>query len=172
MTARQVMAFAALALLAALVQGSVVARLPWPGAGAPHLAALAVVAIALAAGAYAGAVLGFGTGLLLDLVPPADHALGQWAFVLCLLGGLAGMLARDARASLPLGVLVGGVVAVLATPSFAALGEMLSDPRADLVGAGVHAPAAAMWTMLLAAVIVPAARRACPSRESAVVTSI
>jgi rod shape-determining protein MreD len=67
---------AAVLLLAALVQDSVVVRLSWPGPGEPQLPALAVLGVALTAGPRAGMVAGFGTGLVLDLLPPATHALG------------------------------------------------------------------------------------------------
>lgn len=143
-------AVAALLVLTALVQGAVVARLPWPGSGEPQLPALAVVAVALATGPRIGAMTGFATGLLLDLLPPASHAVGQWAFVLCLLGYLLGMLADDVRHSARLMIPVAAVAAALGPLAFTLLGQLLADPRADLLGAVARLPAVALWTLLLA----------------------
>lgn len=142
-------AVAALLLLAAVVQGAVIARLPWPGAGEPQLAALAVAAVAFGAGPRVGAVTGFAAGILLDLLPPASHALGQWAFVLCLLGYLLGMLADDVAHSARLMIPVAAVAAALAPLAFTLLGQLLADPRADLLGAIQRLPAVALWTLLL-----------------------
>lgn len=164
MTARRGAAVAVLALLAALLQGSLVARLPWPGPGEPALAALVVVGVALAAGARAGAVCGFGSGVVLDLIPPADHALGQWAFVLCGLGYGAGLLARDARASRPLAVTIGALSAALAPLAFTVLGAVLGDPRADLGSATGRLPSVALGTLVLAAVVVPLVGRVAATR--------
>ncbi|HUR74650.1 MAG TPA: rod shape-determining protein MreD [Sporichthya sp.] len=151
----------AVALLApaALVQGSIVPRLPWPGPGEPQLAALAVLAVALVAGARAGAVCGFGTGLLLDLLPPATHALGQWAFVLCLLGYLVGRLAADVVDSALIVVAIATVGAALAPLVFHAVGLTLGDPRADPVGALERLPSVALWTLMLAVLALPVWRR-------------
>jgi rod shape-determining protein MreD len=133
----------------------VVARLSWPGPGEPQLAALAVLAVALAAGARAGAVAGFGTGLLLDLLPPATHALGQWAFVLCLLGYVVGLLAADVVDSALLAAAIAAVGAALAPLLFTGLGLILGDPRADLVGALERLPSVALGTLVLAALPLP-----------------
>lgn len=143
-------------LLAALAQGAVVTRLPWPGPGEPQLAALAVLATALAAGPRAGAVCGFGTGLLLDLLPPATHALGQWALVLCLLGYVVGLLAADLVDSALLAVGIVAVGAALAPVAFTGVGQVLGDPHAELVGALQRLPSVALWTLLLAALALPA----------------
>jgi rod shape-determining protein MreD len=142
---------AVLLLLAAVLQGSLVARLPWPGPGEPQLAALAVLAIAMSAGALTGAVAGFGTGLLLDLLPPAAHATGQWAFVLCVLGYAIGLLAQDAADAVLLAVPLASVGAALAPLGFTLFGLVLRDPRADLLTALEGLPATALWTLVVAA---------------------
>lgn len=147
-------AVATLLVLTALLQGAVVERLPWPGQGEPQLVALGVAAVALAAGPRVGAVTGFSTGLLLDLLPPASHALGQWAFVLCLLGYLLGTLADDVAHSARLMVPVAAVAAALAPFAFTLLGQLLADPRADLLGAVQRLPGVALWTLLLSGLIL------------------
>ena len=151
---------ALLLLFAAMAQGAVVARLPWWGPGEPQLPALAVLAVALSRGARAGAVAGFATGLTVDLLPTAAHGIGQWAFVLCLLGLVVGTLAQDVvEPPLP-AVAVGAVGAALAPVLFTLLGLLLGDPRADVLGALADLPAIALWTLLAAPVVLaPACRR-------------
>lgn len=153
MTPRRTLAFGATVLLIALVQGSVVARLPWPGSAAPHLAALFVLAVALRAGARVGAVTGFATGLLLDLLPPAAHALGQWAFILCGLGYLLGLVAADVAESRLLTVGLAAGAAALAPLAFTLFGQLLGDPRADVLGALQRLPAGALSTLLITLLI-------------------
>lgn len=146
-------------LLAALLQGALVTRLAWPGPGEPQVPALAVLAVALTSGPRAGAVAGFGTGLVLDVLPPATHALGQWAFVLCGLGALVGMLAREAAESTWLSVALGAMGAALAPLGFTVLGLVLGDPRADLVDALTHLPTVAVWTAVVGLFVLGPLRR-------------
>lgn len=151
----RVLGVTGLLLLVALAQGSVVARLTWFDPGEPQMAALAVLGVALMAGARAGAVAGFGTGLLLDVLPPADHATGQWAFVLCLLGYLVGLLAADAVDSKLLATALAAVGASLAPLVFTVLGLVLGDSRADLLGALERLPSVALWTGTAALLTLP-----------------
>jgi rod shape-determining protein MreD len=145
---------ATLLLAAAVSQGVLVTRLPWPGPGEPQLPALAVLAVALSAGPRPGAVAGFATGLTVDLLPPATHAVGQWAFVLCLLGYLVGMVAQDAADSVLLAVALGAVGAALAPLLFTGLGVTLGDPRAHPLGALERLPSVALWTLVLAVFVL------------------
>lgn len=137
-------------LLAAVLGAAVVAQvavLPWlplPGGG-PHLVLVVVVALAFANGGRAGAGSGFGAGLALDLVPPADHAVGQWAFVLCLVGYLAGLVSREARASTAVTMTVGGLAGLVAPLAFTAYGELLGDPRANWAVTAGTLPAEALY---------------------------
>lgn len=155
------------AFFAALAQGVVLARLPWWGPGTPDLAALVVVGVALGAGARAGALCGFGTGIALDLLPPADHATGQWAFTLCALGYAVGLLTRDVQGSIPLTVAVGAVTASLAPLGFTLFGAVLGDPRAEPLAALGRLPAVAVWTLVLAVAVVPFARWLASTRVAA-----
>src|SRR5919108_5983686 len=77
-----------------VVQVSVLARLQLPGA-VPDLLLLTVLGLALVYGHVGGALIGFGAGLLADLAPPADHAAGRYALVLCVIGYLAGLVKPD-----------------------------------------------------------------------------
>jgi rod shape-determining protein MreD len=145
---------ALLLLAAALAQGALVARLPWPGPGEPLLPALAVLAVAFGRGPRSGAVAGFMTGLTLDVLPPASHAVGQWAFVLCLLGHLVGLLAQDVADSALFAVALGTLGAAVAPLVFTLVGIALGDPRADLVRALERLPSVALSTLVLAVVVL------------------
>lgn len=150
---------ALLLFVVALAQGSVIARMSWPGPGEPQLAALAVLTVALRAGARAGAIAGFGVGLLLDLLPPATHATGQWAFALCLLGYLIGLLASDVAGSTLLAGAFAAVGAALAPLTFTLLGQVLGDPHAGVLDALQRLPAVALSTLLLTLLFLPLLRR-------------
>ena len=62
--------------LALVVQVSLLPHLAWRGI-VPDLGLLVVVAAGLARDARFAMLVGFGTGLLLDLAPPADHVAGR-----------------------------------------------------------------------------------------------
>ena len=82
---------ATLIVVALVIQVSVLARLQLPGA-VPDLLLLVVLGLALVYGHVGGALIGFAAGLLADLAPPADHAAGRYALVLCVIGYLAGLV--------------------------------------------------------------------------------
>ena len=84
---------------AMLLQVSVANRLPMPGSVAPDLVLLAVVALALVNGSLPGLVAGFFAGLATDIVPPADHTIGRYALVYCLIGYICGLAAAEMERS-------------------------------------------------------------------------
>ncbi|MFN8125565.1 MAG: rod shape-determining protein MreD [Candidatus Nanopelagicales bacterium] len=100
-------------VLAVALQFVIVSRLPGPVAG-PALVLVAVVAVAMAGGQTFGAVAGFGAGLALDLLPPADSLMGSTALALVVVGYVAGRV-RDPRGLAPVQVM--GVAAGLAAGS-------------------------------------------------------
>ncbi len=126
MRARRGPALVLLAVLAVLLQSTVLARLPLPGA-APDLLVAAVVAVGLLAGPRPAMAAGFGAGLLADLA--GDAELGRTALVLVVVGYLAGRLQGDADGSALLPVLVTGALTALAVLLHAGEGVLLSDPR-------------------------------------------
>ena len=154
-----------LVLLACLVNSVVVAPMHLPGSP-PDLLVLVVAALALVAGPLGGAVIGFFSGLAADVLPPADHLIGRYALVFCLVGYLIGLLRDEARDSVLLSLIAVAVAAGVATLLYGALGGVLSDGR---VGAGTivtSMPFSIAYDVLLAPFVVPwvmsLARRAQP----------
>lgn len=143
-----------LLLTAAVVQMTLVNRLPLPGAG-PDLVLLVLIGLAVVVGPTAGASLGFAAGLVVDLMPPTATEVGRWALVLCLVGYLAGQVQVDARRS---AVRVLGTVAALSAVSvvlYAGVGLLFDDPRitADVFVSTLVS--AVLYDLLLAPFVIP-----------------
>ncbi|MFD3522544.1 rod shape-determining protein MreD [Streptomyces sp. NPDC058653] len=145
-----------LVVVALVVQVAVLARLQLPGA-VPDLLLLVVVALALVYGHVSGALIGFGAGLLADIAPPADHAAGRYALVLCVVGYLAGLAKPDhgqLRTALgPMVVVVGA--AVTTTLLYAGVGALVGDTAARHVGLTNLIITSAIYDLLLAPFTVP-----------------
>ncbi|MBB5934886.1 rod shape-determining protein MreD [Streptomyces zagrosensis] len=145
-----------LVVVALILQVTVLARLQLPGA-VPDLLLLVVLGLALVYGHTAGSVIGFCAGLLVDFAPPADHAAGRYALVLCVIGYLAG-LAKPEKGQLrsatgPMLVVVGAAIG--ATLLYAAVGTLVGDDAARHVGLSKLLFTAALYDLLLAPFIVP-----------------
>ncbi|HEY7486435.1 MAG TPA: rod shape-determining protein MreD [Streptosporangiaceae bacterium] len=117
-------------VLALVLQVAVANRLPLPGAVTPDLVLLTVVALALTNGSLLGMTVGFGAGLATDIVPPADHTIGRYALVYCLIGYFAGLLAGEMDRSAIGPFLAVGAGALAGTVLYAGVGVLLDDPRA------------------------------------------
>ncbi|MEV8315543.1 rod shape-determining protein MreD [Streptomyces sp. NPDC059900] len=145
-----------LVVVALVIQVSVLARLQLPGA-VPDLVLLTVLGLALVYGHVGGALVGFGAGLLADLAPPADHAAGRYALVLCVVGYLAGLAkpetGRLRSATGPLVVVVGAAIG--STLLYAGVGSLVGDTAARHVGLGGLLFTAALYDLLLAPFTVP-----------------
>ncbi|WP_432094414.1 rod shape-determining protein MreD [Streptomyces sp. bgisy100] len=145
-----------LVVVALVVQVSILARLQLPGA-VPDLMLLVVLALALVYGHVGGALVGFGAGLLSDLAPPADHAVGRYALVLAVVGYLAGLAkpetGRLRSAVGPLLVVVGAAVGT--TLMYAGVGALVGDTAARQVGLVGLVLTAAVYDLLLAPFVVP-----------------
>ncbi|WP_199551943.1 rod shape-determining protein MreD [Streptomyces sp. N35] len=156
---------ATLVVVALVVQVSVLARLHLPGA-VPDLLLLTVLGLALVYGHVGGCLVGFGAGLLADLAPPADHAAGRYALVLCVIGYLAGLVKPESgqlrTATGPMAVVVGAAIG--STLLYAGVGALVGDTAARHVGLGGLLFSATLYDLLLAPFVVPAvmwlARRA------------
>ncbi|MEU5974246.1 rod shape-determining protein MreD [Streptomyces sp. NPDC047315] len=156
MRVNRILLSTALVVVALVIQVSVLARLQLPGA-VPDLMLLTVLGLAFVYGHLAGAFIGFGAGLLADLAPPADHALGRYALVLCVIGYLAG-LARPQDGKLrsatgPMAVVV--AAAIGSTLLYAGVGALVGDTAARHVGLGGLLFTAAVYDLLLAPFTVP-----------------
>jgi rod shape-determining protein MreD len=145
-----------LVVVALVIQVSVLARLHLPGA-VPDLLLLTVLGLAMVYGHVAGALIGFGAGLLADLAPPADHAAGRYALVLCVIGYLAGLAkpenGRLKSATGPMAVVV--AAAIGSTLLYAGVGALVGDTAARHVGLGSLLFTAALYDLLLAPFVVP-----------------
>lgn len=145
-----------LIVVALVIQVSVLARLQLPGA-VPDLVLLTVLGLALVYGHVGGALVGFGAGLLADLAPPADHAVGRYALVLCVVGYVAGLAkpetGRLRSATAPLFVVVGAAIG--STLLYAGVGALVGDTAARHVGLTSLLFTAALYDLLLAPFTVP-----------------
>lgn len=146
---------AGLLLLALAVQVTLLNRLPLPGA-TPDLVLLVVVALALAHGPATGLAVGFAAGLALDLVPPADHEMGRWAFVLTLVGYLAGLARAETRRSALVPIAVVAVAAAGSVLLYAGLGALMDDPSVTWSGVSALVPTAVAYDVVLGAFALPA----------------
>lgn len=152
--------FVAVAVAFALVlQTTVFPHLAWRGIG-PDVVLVVVVAGGLARGAHFGMVLGFASGLLLDLAPPADHVAGRWALALLVVGYVAGRVRQEAQSGAGAGVL-GSLAAVaacsfLGSSLFALSGLLLQDPTTDVPGLLEVVLVGVVWDLALAPFVLPA----------------
>jgi rod shape-determining protein MreD len=153
-----------LLVIALAVQVTVLARLHLPGA-VPDLVLLTVLGLALVFGHTGGALVGFGAGLLADLAPPADHAVGSYALVLCVIGYLAGLTKPETgqHRSATVPMIAVAVAAVSSTLLYVAVGALTGDTAVGVGGLSGLVVTAAVYDLLLAPFTVPlvmaAARR-------------
>ncbi|MEU6808117.1 rod shape-determining protein MreD [Streptomyces sp. NPDC046831] len=157
MRVNRILLSTALVTVALVVQVSVLSRLHLPGA-VPDLLLLTVLALAMVYGHVGGALVGFGAGLLADLAPPADHAAGRYALVLCVIGYLAGLVKPDngqVKSALgPMAVVV--AAAIGSTLLYAGVGALVGDTAARHVGLVGLLFTAVLYDLLLAPFVVPA----------------
>ncbi|MGW4897766.1 rod shape-determining protein MreD [Kitasatospora sp. NPDC004240] len=147
---------AVLVLLGLVLQVSVLGRLQLPGA-TPDVLLLVVVGLALVYGPTGGCVVGFAAGLLADLAPPSDHAIGRYALVLCLMGYAAGLLRPEhgRQRSVTSALVVVAGAAIASTLLYAMVGALVGDTAARHVGLGNLVLSALLYDLLLAPFVVP-----------------
>lgn len=145
-----------LIVAALILQVSVLARLQLPGA-VPDLLLLVVLGLALVHGHTAGALSGFFAGLLSDVAPPADHAVGRYALVLCIVGYAVGLAKHEAgqprSATLPMIAVAGSAVG--STFLYWGVGALTGDTASRQVGIGTVLFTAILYDLLLAPFVVP-----------------
>ncbi|MEU6524171.1 rod shape-determining protein MreD [Streptomyces sp. NPDC046924] len=156
MRVNRILLSSSLVVVALVIQVSVLARLHLPGA-VPDLLLLTVLGLALVYGHVGGSLIGFAAGLLADLAPPADHAVGRYALVLCVVGYLAGLVKPESgqvrSATGPMAVVVAAAVGT--TLLYAGVGALVGDTAARNVGLGGLLLSAALYDLLLAPFVVP-----------------
>ena len=135
--------------VALMLQLTVVNRLPLPGAGAPDLVLLAVVALGLCGGPAAGAVTGFCAGLALDIAPPGSYLIGEYALVFCLVGYSCGRLRGALNRSALLTIAVAMAVAAAGEALSAAIGLAVSDPQVTWPAVRQVLPSAIIYDAVL-----------------------
>lgn len=155
-----------LVITALVIQLTVLAPLPLPLGGTPDLVLLVVVSFGLAHGPNTGMGVGFGAGLLVDLVPPSDSPAGLWALVLCVIGLLAGLASdeTDRSALAPLVAVFG--LAVVEVLAFAGLSSLLGSPRVTWSSLFGITLSTAAYTVVLAPFVVPLINRLTRRMES------
>lgn len=139
-----------LVLIAVLLQTSVVARLALPLVRL-DLVLVLVVAVALTAGPGLGAAVGFGAGLLTDLM--ADHPAGAVALVLCLVGYAGGRRVRPFWS----GPVVVAAATVSSATGVAVVLAAVGRAPLDWPALGASLPASVAGNVILAVLVVPAA---------------
>ncbi|MEU6484692.1 rod shape-determining protein MreD [Streptomyces sp. NPDC046887] len=156
MRVNRILLSAALLFVALVLQVSVLARLQLPGA-VPDLLLLTVVGLALVYGHVSGALVGFAAGLLADFAPPAEHAAGRYALVLCVVGYVVG-LAKPTTGplrSITIPMAMVALAAVGSTLLYAGVGALVGDTAARHVGLVSLLITAVIYDLLLAPFTVP-----------------
>jgi rod shape-determining protein MreD len=145
-----------LVAVAMVAQVSVLARLHLPGA-VPDLLLLTVLGLAISYGHIGGCLIGFGAGLLADIAPPADHAVGRYALVLCVIGYAAGLVKPGSgqlrTAAGPMTVVIGAAIGT--TLLYASVGGLVGDTAGAHVGLPKLLFTATVYDLLLAPFVVP-----------------
>ncbi|HET6628118.1 MAG TPA: rod shape-determining protein MreD [Nocardioidaceae bacterium] len=141
-------------VLAVVLQVGLFPYLAYDGV-VPNLALLVVVAAALVRGPEFAAVLGFLSGLAIDLAPPADHVAGRWALALVVVGYLAGRVRHDARTSAIAAIIAVAASSFVGTSVFALSGLVLQDPAVPVTEALGVVPVAVIYDVLLTPFVLP-----------------
>ena len=140
---------AAAVVVAVVLQGTLLARLPLPG-GSPNLVLVLVLAVGLAAGGSAGMSVGFAAGLLADLL--SDHPVGLLALCFAAVGFLAGLLETDAERSVLWPLLIVGVGATGTFLAYYGLLALLDRPAAGGLG---DLPSTVVYDLMLTPFVIP-----------------
>lgn len=145
---------ALLITLSVVIQVTILARLPLPGA-TPDLVLVVVAAWALRRGSIEGAIVGFAAGLVLDLAPPSDGPLGLSALVLALVGYLVGLAADDAQRSAVAPLVIVATASVFSVVLWAALAALVGDVRVTWTTLGGQLFTQALYTVVLTPFVLP-----------------
>lgn len=148
---------AILMVFAIAVQSSVLTRWNLPGA-VPDLLLVMVAAFAMRQLPVHGAMLGFLSGLLLDVTPPADGLIGLSAFTLTIVGYGAATFRTDLNRSVFGPLLFCGVSGSVVVLLHAMLGGLLGDPTISLTRTPWLMLTSFVYCILLATIVIPIVR--------------
>ena len=154
MAATRALVLTLVVTLAVVLQVAMFPYLSYDGV-VPNLALLVVVAAALTRGPQFAAVIGFLSGLAIDLAPPTDHVAGRWALALVVVGYLAGRVRHDAHTSALAAIATVAASSFVATSIFALSGMMLADPAMPAGEALSVIPTAVVYDVLLTPFVLP-----------------
>lgn len=140
------------------LQTSLFPHLAWNGV-VPNLVLLVVVAAALTRGPQFALVLGFTAGVLMDLVPPADHLAGRWALALVVVAWVAGRMRHETRPSVPMVLATVAASSFVGTSVFALTGLVLRDPVIGVTEMLGVVAVALVWDLVLTPVVLPLTMR-------------
>ncbi len=150
----------ALLLLAVLIEVTVLAPLPFPGA-TPTLVLVMVVLLGGQYGASTGAACGFAGGLLLDIAPPAAGTIGISALLLTVVGYAVGKFGEVDERPWWVFALLSAVAAPLVVVAGAALGGLLGDPRVRWDDVLLLMGTSALYAFILGLLLALPIRRLC-----------
>jgi rod shape-determining protein MreD len=151
---KRIIAAAAALTAILLVQLTVVNGLALPRGGTPDLVLLCVVALGLTSGPAPGLIAGFCAGLALDLAPPANQLIGQYALVLCLVGYWSGRLRFTLRHSAVLALVAAAVMAAVGETMAAALTLILDPQEVSWETVARVLPASVLYDAMLGSVVL------------------
>ncbi len=121
----------------------------------PDLALLVVIAAALVRGPDYAALVGFATGLVLDLAPPADHTAGRWALSFVLVGYLTGLARREGDITVVGTLVIVAAGAFIGTSVFALTGLVLGEGGVDVSRALDVIPLTVAYDVLVTPLVIP-----------------
>jgi len=141
-------------VVAVAVQVSLLSRLGLPGA-TPDLVLVVVMAFGFVRGPVAGSAVGFAAGLLLDLAPPSVGYFGLTAALMAIAGFAAGVVAERSGGVVVVALLSVALVAFGLTIVRAVIATLVGDPRVLWGPVFAQSITSAVYSVLLAALIVP-----------------
>lgn len=97
-------------VIAAVIQPTILAKLFLPGA-TPDILIVVLTSWALLKGPAVGALAGFLTGFLIDVLPPGDHLMGISSIFLTIIGYLVGYLSLNQSRSIIRPLIISAAVA-------------------------------------------------------------
>jgi len=139
---------------AVLLQVTLLSRLGLPGA-TPDLVLVVVLAFGAVRGPTTGAGVGFAAGLLVDLIPPSLGYFGLTALLLAIAGYLMGVVAERTGGVVAISLITVALISVGLVFGRAAIGTLLGDPRVSWGEVPGLALTEAVYTVILAALVIP-----------------